>query len=55
MNMTTMDLARDVATRHAPVKIIQDSRYERKHAITDVHATQRVKAPLGEGTHFDQF
>ena len=49
MAMATMDLARDVATRHAPVNIIQDSRYEQieyEHAIMmiGVHATQRVKA-----------
>ena len=58
MAMATMDLARDVATRHAPVNIIQDSRYEQiehEHAMIDVHATQRVKAPFGEGTRFDQF
>ena len=54
MAMATMDLARDAATRHAPVSIIQDSRYEHKHAIIDVHAAQRVKAPLGEGARFDQ-
>ena len=55
MAMATMDLARDVATRHAPANIIQDIRYEHKHAIIDVHATQRVKAPLGDGARFDQF
>ena len=53
--MTTLDLARDVATRHTPVSIIQDSRYEHNHAMIDVHEMQRVKAPLGEGVRFDHF
>ena len=41
--MATLDPARDVATRHTPVKTIQDSRYEYKHAIIDVYATKMVK------------
>ena len=48
--MSTMDLAHAVATHHAPAKTIQVNRYDHKHAIIDMHTTERVKSPLKSET-----